>query len=95
MSLPLTRKILEDWAGTQVFQDGVKLWERGTVIRAEFDPPTLRGVLEIRRPADPLRPGCPARRHRGQSLPLPHQPGTRLGLRACRGPGAGGGAPRA
>lgn len=92
MSLPLTRKILEDWAGTQVFQDGVKLWERGTVIRAEFDPPTLRGVLEIgtrqiRSALDVLPDGtadnrCPCHTSRERGLVCVHV--VALGLEVVR-----------
>ena len=75
MKLPFTRKTLEDWAGEHAFRAGLKLWERGAVLHAEFDAPSLRGKLaigsrELRTSLDILRDGsaeshCPCYDPRG------------------------------
>ena len=45
MRLPFTRKILIDWAGQQVVNDADAMVERGAVLQAEFDDPTIKGAI--------------------------------------------------
>ena len=47
MALPLTHKILQDWAGWKSFRDGKLLFERGVVEKVEYDPPTVSGELAV------------------------------------------------
>jgi hypothetical protein len=92
MRVPFTQKTLEDWAGDQVFRDGMKLWERGAVIHADFDPPTLQGTLEIgsrrlRSALDVLPDGtaenrCPCHTSRERGLVCVHV--VALGLELVR-----------
>ena len=44
-TLPITQKILVDWAGPAVFRDGQTLYEKGYVLDAVYDPPYIRGSL--------------------------------------------------
>ncbi len=43
--LPLTRKMLMDWAGPRVFHEGKALFESERVREVEFEPPFVRGSL--------------------------------------------------
>jgi superfamily II DNA or RNA helicase len=45
MNLPVTQKILVDWAGQSVFRDGQILFENGLVKEAEYDHPHIRGTI--------------------------------------------------
>ncbi len=45
MNLPVTQKMLVDWAGQSVFRDGQILFENGLVKEAEFDPPHIKGTI--------------------------------------------------
>lgn len=46
MKLPFTQKLVREWAGAAVFQSGMKVFERGGVTSADFDPPYLSGSVE-------------------------------------------------
>ncbi|MEI8164946.1 MAG: SNF2-related protein [Chloroflexales bacterium] len=45
MALPITRKILLDWAGQPVFRDATTLFERGLVREALWTPPRITGTI--------------------------------------------------
>ncbi|MBP7829869.1 MAG: hypothetical protein KA248_08130, partial [Kiritimatiellae bacterium] len=45
MNLPLTQKMLMDWAGPQVFREGQAMFDAGRVQKVEFEPPFVRGEL--------------------------------------------------
>jgi superfamily II DNA or RNA helicase len=45
MRIPITQKMLVDWAGPAIFRDGQILYQNGLVQEAQFDSPYLRGVI--------------------------------------------------
>lgn len=45
MKLPFTRKVLENWAGSQVLRDAEILVEKGLVVEASFEPPLISGAV--------------------------------------------------
>ncbi len=45
MKFPVTRKILEDWAGSQVLRDAEIMVEKGLVVEAVYDPPFIKGAV--------------------------------------------------
>ena len=47
MALPLTRKLLTDWAGPEVFLAGLALFKKGFVLAAEFKPPEATGTVRV------------------------------------------------
>lgn len=53
MKLPFTQKILMDWSGPRVFREAQSLHNQGSVEKATFDPPFVRGI--IARGTRPLR----------------------------------------
>ncbi|MBC8453520.1 hypothetical protein H8D64_00525, partial [PVC group bacterium] len=42
---PITRKRIIDWAGRQILKDAEAIVKDGLVLRAEYDPPLIKGVL--------------------------------------------------
>ncbi len=47
MSFPLSRKLLTDWAGPQVFLAGLALFKKGQVLSTEYAPPEMRGTVQV------------------------------------------------
>ncbi len=45
MNIPITQKILIDWAGSQVFKDAELLVHNGSVVEASYDPPYIKGTI--------------------------------------------------
>ena len=43
--LPITKKLLIDWAGRDVVREAESLVDRGLVLEAEYDPPYIRGAV--------------------------------------------------
>jgi hypothetical protein len=80
--LPFTRKILEDWAGKQIYRDGVRVFEEGRVEGVDYQDRMLSGLISSTpRPikcacqiladgsAEPL---CPCRLSREQGFICSH-----------------------
>ncbi len=44
-SAPVTHKMLQDWAGAQIYQEGRQLYERGYVAEVTYEDPFLRGTI--------------------------------------------------
>ncbi len=44
---PFTKKILESWCGATVMRQAGQLFERGAVVRVDYEPPCLSGQLEV------------------------------------------------
>lgn len=42
---PITRKKLVDWAGEQVVKDAERMLDKGLVVKAEYEPPYIRGAF--------------------------------------------------
>src|SRR3989339_1066614 len=45
MKFPVTRKILENWAGSQVLRDAEIMVQKGLVVEAVYEPPLIRGAV--------------------------------------------------
>ncbi|MFT7514570.1 MAG: hypothetical protein ACI9QL_003792, partial [Candidatus Omnitrophota bacterium] len=65
--LPFTRKILEDWAGKQIFRDGARIYEEGRVESVSYEQHKISGLI-----SNNLRPiKCAAQMHPdGSAEPL-------------------------
>ena len=55
--LPFSRKIIESWAGRQIFKDGLRLFESGLVVKAEYVPGENRIEAFINRKPRGLKTG--------------------------------------
>ncbi len=92
MQIPITYKILKDWAGWKVFRDGKALFERGVVEKIEYEHPFVLGRLAIgirgmRSKFEILPDGlvenhCPCRDNQERGLICAHL--VALGLEAIR-----------
>ena len=45
MQVPITKKLLVDWAGAQTVRDAESLVDRGLVLEAEYEAPMVRGAI--------------------------------------------------
>ena len=45
MKFPVTQKMLEEWAGPRIFSQGQALYDRGGVLKVEYEHPFVRGEL--------------------------------------------------
>ena len=46
MKLPITQKMMLDWAGTRVFQYGTNIFNDNRVLSVEYEHPIVRGVID-------------------------------------------------
>ena len=92
MKLPFTRKTLEAWSGARIFQEAQRLWERGGVLEARYEPPMVKGRVawgtrELRTAVEVLPDGsaenhCPCHDNRERGLICAHV--IALGLELIR-----------
>ena len=45
MRIPITQKMLMDWAGPNMFRGGQFLFDNGRVLKVEYEHPFVRGEL--------------------------------------------------
>ena len=44
-AVPITRKVLVDWAGEQVLRDAESMVDNGLVVDAQYQPPFIKGIV--------------------------------------------------